>query len=326
MSENDHKEIVYVPAYPGMMSQEEDEIDLLELWKVIWDAKFFIAGFTLLATLIAVYVTLFVLPVTYKSEAVLLPTENSSGSLGGLAALAGNLPFPISLPGGGKSDQILTFLQSRNLQERLIKKYALLARFYEEQWDAEKKTWKSDDPKKQPSLVKALQGNLLGGSFSVGQDKKTNLINLSWIDEDPTFAAQMLQRVITELNYYLDNEFEFDAKRERQFVENQLAKATKELERWERQVPSQNLTLATIMRERVAAQTVYTELRKQLELSKITEAKELIRFKVLDPPFVPEQRFKPKRTLICVMTLVASGFLSVLFVFMWQALKRLKKE
>ena len=46
----DNKEIVYVPAYPGtMMQPEDDEIDLLQLWQVIWDAKVFIAGFTLTA-------------------------------------------------------------------------------------------------------------------------------------------------------------------------------------------------------------------------------------------------------------------------------------
>ncbi len=167
---------------------------------------------------------------------------------------------------------------------------------------------------------------MLGGAYSVSQDKKTNLINISWVDEDPAFAAQMLQRVITELNYYLDNEFEFDAQRERQFVETQLAKSTKELEHWERQVPSQQLTLATILRERLASQTVYTELRKQLELSKITEAKELVRFKVLDPPFVPEQKFKPKRSLICALTMVTSGFLAIFLVFLRRAIGGLKSE
>ncbi len=138
-AENHHKEIVYVPTYPGMTPEADDEIDLLELWQVIWDAKVFIAGFTMAATIVAVIITLYVLPVTYKSETVLQPTESNSGSMGGLAALAGNLPFPISLPGGGKSDQILTFLESRNLKERLIKKYNLLPRFYEDQWNAAKK-------------------------------------------------------------------------------------------------------------------------------------------------------------------------------------------
>ncbi len=326
-TENDSKEMAYVQSHPGMMPQEEDEIDLLELWNVIWNAKFFIAGFSLVATVLAVVITLYILPVTYKSDMVLQPTQsNSGGGMSGLAALAGNLSFPISMPGNGKSSQILTFLNSRNLQERLIKKYNLLARFYANQWDSEKKTWKSNDPKKQPSVVKALQGQILRSAYAVNQDKKTSLINVSWVDQDPAFAHQMLQRIITELNHYLNNEFEFDAKRERQFVEKQLTKATKELEHWERQVPSQQLTLATILREQMATQSVYTELRKQLELSKITEAKELVRFKVLDPPFTPERKFEPKRTKICALTLVTSGFLAIFIVFLRNAIKGRRTE
>ncbi len=307
----EQKEIVYVPAYPGMMQPEEDEIDLLQLWGVIWNAKFFIAGFTLAATLVAVYVTLFVLPVTYKSDVVLLPTETDGGGLG-------SLPIPISLPGAGKSDQILTFLQSRNLQQRLIEKYELLARFYPDLWDAEKKVWKTSE---YPTVVKALQGNLIGGAYSVSQDKKTNLITASWVDGDPAFASKMLERVIAELQYYLDNEYESDAQREREFVENQLKQATKDLEHWEQQLPHKDLNLATIQRERLAAQTVYTELRKQLELAKITEAKELVRFKVLDTPFVPENKFKPKRSRICALTMVTSCFLAVFLVFLQRAIK-----
>jgi len=315
MSDSEKKEIIYVPAYPGMMPGEEDEIDLLQLWRVIWKAKVFILGFSIAATLAAVFISFYVLPETYKSEAVLLPTESESGGLGALAGLAGSLPFPISLPSGGKSDKILSFLQSRNLKQRLIEKYELLPRYYAKKWDEEKKAWKSDDPKSRPTVVKALQNNLLSKAYSIRQDKKSNLITVSWEDAEPAFTARMLNRVIAELNYYLDNEFEFDAKREREFVETQLTKATNELEYWEKQVPNQKLTLGTIQRERLAAQTVYTELRKQLELAKINEAKELVRFKVLDPPFVPEKKFKPKRSWICVLTLMASLFASVLLVF-----------
>ena len=83
----------------------------------------------------------------------------------------------------------------------------------------------------------------------------------------------MLDRTVKELRYFLENEYESDAKRERVFVENQLNKAEKELEYWEKQVPSDKLTLSKIQRERFASQTVYTELRKQLELSKISEVK-----------------------------------------------------
>ena len=227
-----------------------------------------------------------------------------------MASLAGSLPIPINLPGGGKSDLILTFLQSRNLQQRLIEKYNLLPRWYDNIWDAKQSRWLVSEEKRNALLVRILQERGLKTAYTVSQDKKTNLLTLAWVDEDPVFAAEMLKRVTAELSYYLNNEYESDAMRERQFVEKQLAQSTSDLERWERKIPTAEVTLAEIQRERLAAQTVYTELRKQLELAKISEAKELVRFKVLDPPFVPEKKFKPKRSLIAAVvspTLMSLG-------------------
>ncbi len=311
------KEIIYVPsfpAYPEMMAPEESEVDLRRLWQIIWDAKFFVGGVTLAATLVAVIVTSFLLKPTYRSDAVLLPTASDDSGIGVMAGLAKSLPLPINIPGSGKSNQIMSFLGSRNLRQRLIEKYDLLPRLYEDLWDAEKKAWKIADPRQQPTVIKALQSNIFAASYSVSQDNKTNLISISWVDEDPAFAALMLQRLIGELNYYLDNENESDAKREREFVATQLDKATKELEHWEKQVPNKEWTQGTIQRERLAAQAVYTELRKQLEIAKIAEAQELVRFKVLDSPFVPGKKYGPKTRQICTLTLAVSSILAIFVV------------
>jgi len=91
-------------------------------------------------------------------------------------------------------------------------------------------------------------------------------------------------------------------------------------------VPSKDITLAKIQRERLAAQTVYAELRKQLELAKISEAKELISFKVLDEAFIPEKKYKPKRSLICLLSMITAGFFSVFFVFFVNFIRQLKKN
>lgn len=307
------KEFVYIPV-PQM--DQEDEIDLLELWNVIWKGKWFIFGFTLLTTLIAVYVTLYVLPVTYKSDIVLQPTETTSNS--GLSALAANLPISLPISGGNnKNENIVSFLNSRTIKQRLIEKYNLLPKFYSKIWDTENQKWEVNNPEDQPTVLKAIQEEFQK-IFIIDQDTKTNLITISWIDQDPKFTKTMLLRTVKELKYYLENEYESDAKREREFVDTQLKKSEKELEYWEKQIPSDKLTLSKIQREGLAAQTVYTELRKQLELAKISEVKEVIRFKVLDQPFVPEKKFKPKRSMICALTIVVTGFLSIFLLFLKQ--------
>jgi len=314
-------------AWDGAQSSD-DEIDLLALWAVLWRRKFFILSFTLLATLAAVYVTLFVMPETYQSQAVLLPTGADNDKMGGLAGLASSLPIPISLPGAGGagSQLIMAFLESQNFKAKLIDKYALLPRLNKKQWDADKQQWLIDDPKKKPTTIKAIQGKALDSIYDVKQDKKTQLITITWVDEEPAFAAEMVGRVVSELEYYLAYEYESDSQRERKFAEKELAGATSELEAWEQKVPSDELSLAKIKRELLAATTVYTELRKQVELAKLTEEKEVVNFKTVDPPFVPEIRFKPKRSLICALTLVTAGFLSILLVFVGEAIAARGKE
>jgi uncharacterized protein involved in exopolysaccharide biosynthesis len=319
--EHPGKEFIYVPVPQMDQMGEDDEIDLLEFWNVIWKGKWFIIGFTLLCTLVAVYVTLYVLPVTYKSDVVLQPTETSSQS--GLSALAASLPISIPLGStGGKNANIVSFLSSRTIKERLIEKYDLLPKLYSDIWDKENKKWIIDVLENKPTILKAIIK--LKTKYTFSKDNKTGLITISWMDEDPEFTKIMLQRIVKEVRYYLENEYESDAKREREFVENQLNKAEKELEYWEKQIPSEKLTLSKIQRERLASQTVYTELRKQLEISKISEVKEIISFKILDRAFVPENRFKPKRTQICSLTIGVSVFLSILILFVQQVIFNLR--
>ena len=319
------KEIVYAyPPFPFGESKE-DEIDLLELWRVLWAGKLFIIAFVIICTLFAGVVSFVVLPKMYESTATLIPSKQEKSSLGSLGGLLGNLPLPIALPGMGSSN-IMSFLESRTLRERLIVNYDLLPVLYKDLWDVEKKSWNVVDPDEKPTLILALQGEILDELFSVSQDKKTELINLNWSGEEPAFCSLMLERVIKELTFFLENEYVSDARREREFVEGQLAKATEELEYWERQVPSDKLTLSKITREYLASQTIYTELRKQLELAKISEAKELETFKVLDKPYVPERPFKPRKVIIVALTLVTSFFMALFLVFSLNFIRNLKKD
>jgi len=317
-NEHPEKELIYVPVPQMDQMGEDGGIDLREQLNTIWKGKRFVMGFTLLCTLVAVYRTLYVMPVTYKSDVVLKPAEASLQS--GIAALTANLPMGFSVG----TANIIIFLNSRTINERLIEKYDLMSKLYPEIWDKENQKWLIESPEDKPTMLDAIIN--LKGRYQIKKDQKTELITISWIDEDPEFTKIMLQRIVKEIRYYLENEYESDAKREREFVKNQLNKAEKELEHWEKQVPSDKLTLSKIQRERVVSQTVYAELRKQLELSKISEVKEIISFKILDQPFVPEKKFQPNRTKICFLTIVVSGFLSVFLLFFQQYVINLRAK
>lgn len=320
----DEKIVYAYPPFP-MQGYQEDEIDLLDLWHVIWKGKWFISLFVVLCTLVSIFVSFFVLEKTYKSTTTIIPLTQEKSSLGNLSGLIGSLPLPISLPSQGTSN-IMSFLQSRTLKERLITKYDMLPVLYADSWDSEKKRWLVDTPEDEPTLVKAIQSNILDQFYSATQDKKTELITVGWESTDPPFCEKMVVNIIAELTFFLENEYESNAKREREFIEKQLDKVTLELDHWERQVPDDKVTLSKITRERFTAQTVYTELRKQLELAKITEAKELESFKILDEPFTPERYFKPKKRLIVMLSFVCSGFIALFIVFFHNFLRNARQQ
>ena len=118
------------PQQTAPPAPHDDEIDLRELFRVLWAGKWLIGGITFAATVIAVIVAL-MLPNIYKAEALLAPNqEQGAGGLsalaaqyGGLASLAG-----ISL-GSGPSDKTalgLEILKSRKFTSDFIEHHDIL--------------------------------------------------------------------------------------------------------------------------------------------------------------------------------------------------------
>ena len=95
----------------------DDEIDLRELFRVLWAGKWLIGGITFAVAVIAVIVTL-MMPNVYRAEALLAPNDQEGA--GGLSALAAQYGGLASLAGinlgGGSADKTalgLEVLKSR---------------------------------------------------------------------------------------------------------------------------------------------------------------------------------------------------------------------
>jgi uncharacterized protein involved in exopolysaccharide biosynthesis len=109
------------PALPSQFAAE-DEIDLRELFGLLWAGRVLIVGLTAAAAVASVVVAL-VMTEIYRAEATLVPAgkEQASGSLaqfGGAAALLG-----VSLPGvgDGQVTNALATLRSRDFIIRFIR-------------------------------------------------------------------------------------------------------------------------------------------------------------------------------------------------------------
>ena len=91
-------------------------------------------------------------------------------------------------------------------------------------------------------------------------------------------------------------------------------------------VPEAGLEYIRKVRDLKYAETIYEMLAKQFEMAKIDEAKESSVIQVLDKAVVPEQKSKPKRTMMVLISALATGFLTILYAFIKEALNNAKKD
>lgn len=199
----------------------EDEINLLDYWRVLMRRKRLIAAVVSLGTLIAIIYAL-LLPKIYKAEATLLPIGGGQSS-GLAAALMGQTGLGGLLGGiGGDSlaTPLMAVLESRTLAERAINNLDLKKILFEKLWDKERNAWKVSGKDKVPNLEAAVA--TLRSMLLIKANAKSNLIQIAGLSKTPEFAARLVNGYIEELaNYLVENELT-SAKRNRIFIEEQL--------------------------------------------------------------------------------------------------------
>ncbi len=121
-----------MPDYqkPTASVSSNDEINLRELFLVLWNGKWLISSIAFAAAVMAVIVVLF-LPNIYRAEALLAPNnQEAAGGLSALAAQYGGLANLAGLDiGGSQTDQIelgLEVLKSRKFISEFIQRHDIL--------------------------------------------------------------------------------------------------------------------------------------------------------------------------------------------------------
>ena len=87
-------------------------------------------------------------------------------------------------------------------------------------------------------------------------------------------------------------------------------------------LPETGLEYLRKMRDLKYQETLFELLSKQFEIAKIDEAKEAPLIQVVDKALAPEQRSKPKRTIIVILATLMAFFLGVLLAFVREASAR----
>jgi uncharacterized protein involved in exopolysaccharide biosynthesis len=93
-----------------------------------------------------------------------------------------------------------------------------------------------------------------------------------------------------------------------------------------RQLPAVELEYLRQLRDVKYHEALYDFLTKQLEASRIDEAKDAILVQVVDKAVIPERKSSPRRVLIVSVTAVVAFLLSCLGVLLMEALRRKQQD
>ena len=308
---------MYIP--PQYYQAPEDEIDLRELFGVLWKGKWWIIGITALFAIASIFYALS-LPNEYKATAIVAPASESgggglgamAGQLGGLAGLAG-----ISLGSSETTDTVIAMevMKTWGFIDDFIKKHELQVAIFaakgwnqskneliidDELYDVDQKKWIREAPK--GKTVEPTSWELyeeFRERLSVSQDKDSGLINIGFMHYSPEYAQRITQWLIEDVNALLK--------------ERALTDATKNISYLEEQIKRTPLSdMQNIF---------YSLIEEQTKTKMLADVGNEYVFKEISAAQVPEEKSEPKRALICILGV----FLGLIFAMLVVLITRSKK-
>lgn len=301
---------MYIP--PQYYQAPEDEINLRELFGALWKGKWWIIGVTALFAIASVFIALS-LPNEYKAVAIVAPASESgsgglnglAGQLGGLAGLAG-----VSLGSSETTEDTIAMevLKTWDFVDRFIKRHELqVAVFAAEGWDkskneliiddelydVSKKKWVrdvSEGEKVEPSsweLYKVFRENI-----SIAKNKDTGLITIGYVHYSPEYAKNITEWLIEDINLQLKTRALNDATKNIDYLESQIKRTS----------------LSEMQK------VFYSLIEEQTKTKMLADVSDQYVFKYISSPRVPEEKVKPKRSLIVAAITMLGLFLSMAMI------------
>ena len=295
------------------VSPASDEIDLRELFSVIWQGKWLIVAITAVFTIGAVIYAI-KQPNIYKSEVLLAPSSGDQNSglgalasqFGGLASLAG-----VSLGSAGSIDKTrmaIEVIKSRQFASHFIQRHNILpdlmaAKSWNMQdnsiiyntdiYEVSSKKWvrKINAPfNSEPSMQEAFK--VFKKIVIVNEEKTTGMVTISVEHVSPYVARQWVSWLVEDINKVMKERDLTEASRSSEFLNKQIA-------------------LTNVADIKVI---LYKLIEEQAKTIMFAEVRDEYAFKTIDPAFVPEEKSRPKRSLICILGVLLGGTLGIVLV------------
>ena len=293
--------------------EDGESIDLFALIKFLWTKKLSILIPTFLIAISSVIISLNI-PNTYRAEGILIPSEeapnlsSSFGALGGLASIAGiETQSAIS-----KVDEGIAVIASYSFFTKLNENHNILPDLIAaKKWDRsknkviyDKKIY--DDQKKE--FIRDRRGNLpslqlahrdFQGIVSLKEDRRTGIVKLQVDHISPYVAADLANNILTQLNETLRlKELEI-AERSNEFLIVEITKT---------ELSEVKVALSQL-------------IQQNTQKSMIANSTPEFLFNVIQNPYPPEIKFKPLRSIICIVSTILGFILSCSLVIFRNILK-----
>lgn len=296
----------------------DDEINLLELIKVLWLDKFKIIAIT---SVFAAFSVTYALSIEnqYKAEILLVPAQSQSGGLsgaigqlGGLASLAG-----VNLTSGETSEVeiaihiakswgfISNFVSENNLSIEVgavsgWNKETNKLIYNEDLYDPINKVWLLEGgPPSDFQLFKYF-----AGKKEIVENKMTGLVSVSVDSFSPHLAKKWLDLYVAAINEHMQQRKVTEVARNIKYLEIQLDK-------------NENKEMQKVL---------YSIIGEQIKNKMVTEASPDYVFVPAGPSMLPQEKFSPKRAMISIWGTTIGGLIAVIYFLAKHFLHKRRKS
>ncbi|MCL5029026.1 MAG: Wzz/FepE/Etk N-terminal domain-containing protein [Bacteroidetes bacterium] len=265
------------------------------------------------------FVTSFFIKPLYKCSTILLP-QSSDSKFGELAQLAG-----IRAGGTGDGDVDIQLYPTILTSETILKNILYDKFKINHKLQTLVEFWGLYNINKNIELELALEKLIKIIELSV--DSRTNSIKVSIEFPDSAASALILSKIVDNLDSYLRQTRRTSASERRMWIESRLKEIKLQLDKSESELtkfkesnrilissPLLQEEMVRLQREVEINSTIYIELAKNFELSKIEEIKNTPVVNILDPPRTPGFKSWPKKAILIMIAFIFSVLLGILGV------------
>ena len=328
------------------MSENSDEIDLIEIAKTIWNGKKLIAAISSFFVLIGI-VTSLLSPIIYTSSTTFIPSyqDGSSGSsLSGVASLVG-----INLGAMSSGNEIPSSMYPQ-VSESVEFKRLMLEEFIDEKKQVVFKNYLADYysvdnnskfNNSNKSFVSEFENdlfNIINDILTISVNQKDGFVTISANMPESEYAAYTAINARNILQKIIINNKIKSAKQNLEFSEEQLKSKKIEFDEIQNKLgyfndSNLNIVTSSIINERKKLEAefqiinaVMVELSKQVEQNKLQVSKDTPVFSIVKEAAMPVTRSSPNRTQMVLIFGFIGFILSTVFVLIKEPLLNIINE